>query len=50
MVPKSKKPQVKRPAENPVKKPAWYQSLNGPAGQHGERPTKTGRKARNKSA
>ncbi|MDX2484495.1 MAG: hypothetical protein QNK42_12630 [Pseudodonghicola sp.] len=49
-MPKSKKPKVKRSGANPVQKPAWYQSLNGSAGQHGERPTKTGKKAQNKSA
>lgn len=49
-MPTSKKPKAKRPAANPVKKPGWYQSLNGAAGQHAERPSKTGKKAKNKSA
>ncbi|WP_182911469.1 hypothetical protein [Paracoccus sp. JM45] len=48
-MPKSKKPKakVKRPAANPVQKPAWYQALNGPAAQHVERPSK---KSQNKLA
>jgi hypothetical protein len=49
-MPKSKKPKAKRPGANPVQKPAWYQALNGSAAQRGERPTKTGKKAQNKSA
>jgi hypothetical protein len=49
-MPKSKKPKVKRPGANPVQKPAWYQGLNGTAGQQGQRPTKTGKKSQNKSA
>jgi hypothetical protein len=49
-MPKSKKPRVKRAGANPVKKPAWKQALNDTAGQHGEKPTKTGKKAQNKSA
>ncbi len=49
-MPKSKKPKVRRPGANPVKKLAWHQTLNGTGGQHGERPTKTGKKAQNKSA
>jgi hypothetical protein len=49
-MPKSKKPRVKRPGANPVKKPAWQQALSDTAGQHGEKPIKTGKKAQNKSA
>lgn len=49
-MPKSKKPKARRPGANPVKKPAWHQALNGTAGQHGGKPTKTGKKAQNKSA
>ncbi|MCF6232389.1 MAG: hypothetical protein L3J36_04725 [Rhodobacteraceae bacterium] len=49
-MPKSKKPKVKRSGANPVQKPAWYQALNGNAGQQGQRPTKTGKKSQNKSA
>lgn len=49
-MPKSKKPKTKRAGANPVQKPAWYQALNGTAGQHGERPIETGKKAKNKSA
>ncbi|MFT4743460.1 MAG: hypothetical protein ACI91Z_001435 [Yoonia sp.] len=49
-MPKSKKPKAKRPGANPVQKPAWYLALNGAAGQHAERPTKTGKKAQDKSA
>lgn len=49
-MPKSKKPKAKRAGANPVKKSAWYQSFNGTAGQHGERPIQTGKKAKNKSA
>ena len=50
LMPKSKKPKVKRPGANPVQKPGWYQALNGTAAQRGERPTKTGKKAQDKSA
>ncbi|CAN0603827.1 unnamed protein product, partial [Ectocarpus sp. 12 AP-2014] len=46
-MPRSKKPRVKRPGANPVKKPASHQALNSTPGQHGERPTKTGKKAQN---
>jgi len=46
-MPKPKKPKTKRPGANPVQKPAWYQALNGTAGH---RPTKTGKKAQNKSS
>ncbi|MEH6836426.1 MULTISPECIES: hypothetical protein [Falsihalocynthiibacter] len=49
-MPKPKKPKVKRPGANPVQKPAWYQALKGSGAQHGERPTMTGKKAKNKSA
>jgi hypothetical protein len=49
-MPKSKKPKVKRSGANPAQKPAWYQTLNGSAGQQGERPTKAGKKSKNKSA
>ena len=49
-MPKSKKPKAKRAGANPVQKPAWYQAHNGSAGQHAERPTKTGKKAQNKPA
>ncbi|WP_163026022.1 hypothetical protein [Chachezhania antarctica] len=50
-MPKSKKPKAKRAGANPAQKPAWYQALNSNApGQHGERPTKTGKKAQNKTA
>ena len=49
-MPKSKKPKAKRAGANPVQKPAWYRALNGAAGQPGARPSKAGKKARNKSA
>lgn len=49
-MPKSKKPKAKRAGANPVQKPTWYQALNDTGGQHGERSTKTGKKAKNKSA
>lgn len=53
-MPRSKKPRVKRAGANPVKKtgqqPAWYQGLNGTAGQHGERPIKEGKKSKNTGA
>lgn len=49
-MPKSKKPKAKRPGANPVQKPAWYQDIKSTAGQRGERFSKTGKKAQNKSA
>ncbi len=49
-MPKSKKPKTKRAGANPVQQPAWYQSLNGAAGQKGASPQKTGKKAKDKSA
>ena len=49
-MPKSKKPRVKRAAENPVKKPAAYQGLHNVGRQEGSHPKDAGNKAVNKGA